>query len=395
VNPASVSNGPPAAPVPSSYPGSRGVAWPACTHTTGRASAGAVPPVGGAAVGPADYGAVVADAPAVAPPPAARIPAAVSDPTASVTVPATTSARIRLRRRRSALSREAAHADQAAGLTRSERRSIGTSLGPAARGWTTPARPGVRGGCHHPGVSTFETDAVVLRGIRFGEADTVLSVLTPDHGRLSAIAKGVRRPKSRLGGRLQPGVRSRLTLHRGRGDMATVRSAEVQEPNAGLWQDGYRLLAAGSVLEGALRTLPEGQPDPGAFHLVCRGLSMLARAIARDTPPRLDPVVLGVHAKLLVVAGLVPRLGPCADCAPGAAMVAYSAVTGGAVCRACAAGADPTTPAALAALEGLLTRPLAEAAEVLPTQRTFEVERLLSLTLREHLGVELRSASSL
>jgi DNA repair protein RecO (recombination protein O) len=244
-------------------------------------------------------------------------------------------------------------------------------------------------------VATFETDALVLRGIRFGEADTVLSVLTPDQGRLSAIAKGARRPKSRLGGRLQPGVRVRLTLHEGRGDMATVRTAGVLEANAGLWAQGYRLLAAGSVLEGALRTLPEGQPDPGAYHLVCRGLSLLARAPSLDSPPRLDPVVLGVHAKLLVVAGLVPRLDPCADCAPGAAMVAYSPATGGAVCRSCAAGADPTTPAALGALRGLLTRPLSEAAEVLPPGRAFEVERLLSLTLREHLGVELKSATGL
>jgi DNA repair protein RecO (recombination protein O) len=240
---------------------------------------------------------------------------------------------------------------------------------------------------------TFDVDAVVLRGIRFGEADTVLSILTPDLGRLSAIGKGARRPRSRLAGRLQPGVRSRMTLHRGRGDMATVRGAMVIEANAGLWERGHRLRAAGCVLEGALRTLPEGVPDEGAFNLVCRALALLAHAPTREVDPRLDPVVLGLHAKMLVVAGLVPRLGPCEACAPGAAMVAFSARSGGALCRACAAGAEPFSPKALATLAGLLGRPLAEAEDVLAPTEADEVERLISLILLEHLGVELRSAA--
>ena len=236
---------------------------------------------------------------------------------------------------------------------------------------------------------------MVLRGIRFGEADTVLSILTPDQGRLSAIAKGARRPRSRLAGRLQPGVRSRMTLHRGRGDMASVRGATVIEANAGLWERGHRLRAAGCVLEGALRTLPEGVPDEGAYNLVCRALALLARAPTREVDPRLDPVVLGLHAKMLVVAGLVPRLGPCEACVPDAAMVAFSPRAGGALCRACAGGAEPFSPRALRTLGDLLARPLAEADELVGASEAAEVERLVGLILREHLGVELRSAAPL
>lgn len=263
------------------------------------------------------------------------------------------------------------------------------SSGPPTTSAPRPAEPGAT----IRGVPTIDSDAVVLRAIRYGEADSVLSILTPEHGRVSAIAKGVRRPKSRLAGRLQPGVRSRVTLVRGRGDLATVRTAHVEEPNAGLWERGYRLRAAGCVLEAALRTLPEGEPNEGAFHLVCRGLSMLGHVPSRDAPPRLDPVVIGVLAKLLVVAGLVPRLGPCEECEPGAALVAYSPVRGEALCRSCAAGSEPVSPAAIDALAGLLGRPLAEADQVLPPERALEVERMVTLTLREHMGVELRGAT--
>ena len=119
-------------------------------------------------------------------------------------------------------------------------------------------------------VAAYETEAVVLRAIRYGEADNVLALLTLDHGRLSAIAKGARRSRSRLGGRLQPGVRAHLTLHEGRGDLATVRTASVVEPHAGLWVAEHRLRAAGCVLESALRALPEREPNPRAYHLLAR-----------------------------------------------------------------------------------------------------------------------------
>ena len=109
-------------------------------------------------------------------------------------------------------------------------------------------------------MATFDADAVVLRTIRYGEADAVLSLHTLERGRVSAIAKGARKATSRLGGRLQPGVHVQLQLHEGRGDMCTVRGASVREAHAGLWVEGYRLSAAGCVLETVLRTTPSVPP---------------------------------------------------------------------------------------------------------------------------------------
>src|ERR1700722_4312079 len=72
-----------------------------------------------------------------------------------------------------------------------------------------------------------KTEAVVLRSMRYGEADPLLHVYTPHRGRVSAIAKGVRRARSRFGGRLEPFFRLRLELHEGRSEILTVTGART------------------------------------------------------------------------------------------------------------------------------------------------------------------------
>jgi DNA repair protein RecO (recombination protein O) len=159
--------------------------------------------------------------------------------------------------------------------------------------------------------------------------------------------------------------------------------------------EGHRLQSAACVLETVMRVMPEHEPSDEAWHLLTRTLALLARAPAPPGPARLDPLVLGCQAKLLVVSGLLPLLTVCARCGAGPPLPAFSAGSGGAVCPECGAGAEPVEPAALAALAGLVGRPLAEAAAAVPTASAAGVERLIGLVLREHLGVQLRSAAPL
>lgn len=244
-------------------------------------------------------------------------------------------------------------------------------------------------------MATWDSEAVVLRSIRYSEADVVLSLYTRERGRASAIAKGARRTTSRLGGRLQPGVCAQVTIHRGRGDLGTVRAASVLDAHAGLWMAGHRLQAAGCVLETVMRVMPDDEPNEEVWHLLVRTLGLLAGAPEPGGPARLDPVVLGLQAKLLVVSGLLPVLTACARCGAGPPLPAFSAADGGAVCGDCSAGGDPVEPAALTALAALVGRPLAEAGAAVPPQAASGVERLMGLVLREHLGVRLRSAAPL
>ncbi len=246
------------------------------------------------------------------------------------------------------------------------------------------------------GMATFETEAVVLRGIRYSEADVVLALFTRSHGRVSAIAKGARRTTSKLGGRLQPGVTASVTIHEGRGDLGTIRGASVVDAHAGLWVAGHRLQAAACVLETVMRVMPEAEPSEETWHLLGRTLGLLAHADpAGPGPARLHPLVLGCQAKLLVVSGLLPVLGTCVRCGAGGPLTAFSATAGGVLCDACGTGAERVEPDAVAALAGLVGRPLAEAVAAVPPPAAAGVERMIGLVLREHLGVSLRSAAPL
>ncbi|MDX6556793.1 MAG: repair protein RecO [Miltoncostaeaceae bacterium] len=244
-------------------------------------------------------------------------------------------------------------------------------------------------------MASYDTEAVVLRAIRYGEADSVLTLYTRDRGRASAIAKGARKTTSRLGGRLQPGVRAQVTIHEGRSGLGTLRAASVIEAHAGLWAAGYRLQAASCLLESVMRILPQEEPNDEAYHLLSRALALLARIPVPDPPatPRLDPILLASQCKLLVVSGLFPRLGSCAHCGSGPPLPGFSAAAGGALCQGCADGGDPLSASAWSALAGLVGRPLAEAADACPPAAALGVERVVGLVLREHLGVVLRSAA--
>ena len=82
-----------------------------------------------------------------------------------------------------------------------------------------------------------KTEAVVLRSMRYGEADRILHIYTPQRGRVSAIAKGVRRARSRFGGRLEPFFRLQIELHEGRGELLTVTGAQTVNGHSSLRED--------------------------------------------------------------------------------------------------------------------------------------------------------------
>src|ERR671938_254436 len=115
---------------------------------------------------------------------------------------------------------------------------------------------------------SLKTEAIVLRTIRYGEADRVLHLYTPDRGRVSAIPKGVRKARSRFGGRLEPFFRARLVLYQGRGDLLTVTTAETVAPHARLREHAGALDTAARACDAVLRVFADGEPHPGVHHLL-------------------------------------------------------------------------------------------------------------------------------
>jgi DNA repair protein RecO (recombination protein O) len=238
-----------------------------------------------------------------------------------------------------------------------------------------------------------KTEAVVLRSMRYGEADRILHLYTPDRGRVSAIAKGVRRARSRFGGRLEPFFRLRIELHEGRSELLTVTGAQTVDGHARLRGDARALDAAARACDAVGRLFETSEPHPGVFNLLCRKLSLLdeqACASGRSAGGRAG--ALAFRLKLLLAAGLAPQLGACAACGEREHLVGFSGAAGGVVCGACEAGSFPLDEQAYRFMADALGRSLDEAPEA-PEPALAQVERAISATLEHHVNVRLMPAA--
>ena len=232
---------------------------------------------------------------------------------------------------------------------------------------------------------SFKTEAVVLRSIRYGEADRVLHLYSSNRGRLGAVAKGVRRVRSRFGGRLEPMARVRLVLHEGRGELLTVTQADTVHSHAGLRERRNSLERAVQACDAVLRLLDTTDPNPPAYNLLCHELALLEA----DPRAATRAQALAFRAKLLLAAGFAPELASCASCGEREHLAGFSPSAGGVVCAACEAGAFPLGAEGHAFLVEALARPLTDfpsASE--PALR--QADRALAETLEHHAHVRLR-----
>ena len=232
---------------------------------------------------------------------------------------------------------------------------------------------------------SLKTEAIVLRGIRYGEADRVLHLYTPERGRVSAIAKGVRRAKSRFGGRLEPFFRLDLVLYQGRSDLLTVTSAETITGHPRLREHAAAIDGAARACDAVSRLFGDGEPHPGVYHLLSNQLALLDRAPASASRAN----ALAFRLKLLLAAGFAPELASCAACGEAEHLGAFSPSAGGIVCAGCEAGSFPLGEEAHAFLVNVLARPLAEAPDA-PERALQQADRALAETMEYHAHVRLR-----
>jgi DNA repair protein RecO (recombination protein O) len=240
---------------------------------------------------------------------------------------------------------------------------------------------------------SYKTEAIVLRSMRLGEADRVLHLYTLDRGRIGAVAKGVRKTKSRFGARLEPLSHVELVLHVGSGELQTITGVELMRSHRAAREDPYRLGVGLIGLESMLRLYSEQEASPRAFGALARFLDVLDELPTRMTSPSLEPLALSFQLKLLWLAGYLPHLTSCAECGDPGPFVGYSPRAGGAVCRACA-GDDvlALSGAALHGIEGLLRRPLAEAgAAGLSARSEREALGVITSSYEYHGGFRLRT----
>jgi DNA repair protein RecO (recombination protein O) len=233
--------------------------------------------------------------------------------------------------------------------------------------------------------ASLKTEGIVLRSIRYGEADRILHLYTPGRGRISAIAKGVRKTRSRFGGRLEPYFRLNLILHEGRSDLMTVTAAETIAGYPRLREDGGALDGAARACEAVARVFDDGDPHAGVFHLLANQLALLDAQPGRATRAN----ALAFRLKLLLAAGFAPQLAGCASCGEAEHLVGFSGAAGGVVCGACEASSFALDQDAHDFLVGALGRPLAESPEA-PPRALAQAERAILETLEHHAHLRLR-----
>jgi DNA repair protein RecO (recombination protein O) len=244
---------------------------------------------------------------------------------------------------------------------------------------------------------TYKTEAVVLRSFRLGEADRVLHLYTLDRGRVGAVAKGIRKTKSRFGGRLEPLSHVELMLHQGSSDLHTVTGAQLLDSHHESREDTYRLGVGLVGLEAMLRLFPEQERNERAFTALTRFLERLdGIPTGGASRPPLDALALSFQLKLLWLAGYLPHLDACVECGAEEDLVGYLPSAGGAVCRACAGdGTIGLSRDGLRAIRILVRTALADAHDAGLTERGARDALSVVTASYEHSGgFRLRTLSA-
>jgi DNA repair protein RecO (recombination protein O) len=231
----------------------------------------------------------------------------------------------------------------------------------------------------------LKTDAIVLRSIRYGEADRILHLYTPSRGRIGAIAKGVRRARSRFGARLEPFFHVRMMLHESRGELHTVTGVDTIATHAALRDHATTLDAAARACDAVSRLFETGEPHPEVFHLLANQLALLSSDPAHAAPAN----GLAFRLKLLLAAGILPQLATCVRCGETEHLRGFSAAAGGVVCGSCEAAAFPLGEESYRFLVAALGKPLADAPAASELALR-QAERAIGETAEHHAHVRLR-----
>jgi DNA repair protein RecO (recombination protein O) len=240
-------------------------------------------------------------------------------------------------------------------------------------------------------VSLYRDQGIVLRTWKLGEADRIVNLMTRTRGKVRAVAKGVRRTKSRFGARLEPTSHIAMLLYEGR-ELDVVTQAESIDHFGPLRDDLGRLARASAMLEAVDQVAQERQANTALYTLLLGALRTLA---ASDAPL----VVPGFFLKLLDLEGVRPSVECCAVCGEGdadpATLVAFDIDDGGGLLCTDHRRGLAVTPDAVRLLQLMLGGRLGAALTEPPSAATQEVEHLATAAVERHLERRLRSMTVL
>ena len=233
----------------------------------------------------------------------------------------------------------------------------------------------------------YRDSGVIVRTHKLGEADRILSVITENNGKVRAVAKGVRKTRSRFGGRLEPLRHLDLQFYKGRGDLDIVTQAETRDHWPDIRNNLGRLGKALTIAEAVDQIAQDRQPDQSLYRMLCGGLEALHLA---------DPalIVPAFMLKLLAHEGVAPELNECVIGGETSGLNYFDPGTGGVTCADHQRG-RPISSSALELMRATLGGALAAVLEVQQAPHTDEVSALAHRLWEFHVERRLRSTELL
>ena len=238
----------------------------------------------------------------------------------------------------------------------------------------------------------YRDTGVVLRTYKLRESDRIVVFHTAENGKVRAVAKGVRKTKSKFGARLEPMSHVRLLLYRGR-ELDIVSQAEAVEPLSPMLSSLDRASQGLAVIEAVDQLSLEREPNPQLYRMLVGVLRTIAATPHGQAPAPLN--VAAFYWKLLAAEGMRPELDRCVRCGgtePDVQFVAFDLNEGGVLCRSCRSG-QAISPGALEVLREILGGQLVAALARDESPSTHEVSSLATRALEFHIERRLKAVA--
>lgn len=231
-------------------------------------------------------------------------------------------------------------------------------------------------------MTNYRDVAVVLRTYRLGESDRIVVLLTESHGKVRAVAKGVRKTRSRLGSRLEPLSIVSVMLHKGR-ELDVVSQVEALDTASALRANLDKMTQGLAMLEAVDQMTIDREPVPHIHRMLTGALG----ALGRDGSAL---VVAAFYLKLLAAEGFAPELDQCVSCGGSDGLVAFDISGGGVQCRSCRTGVA-ISAGAIGLMRRILGGQLAAALAEPESPITHEVTHLATAAIERQSERRLKS----
>ena len=230
------------------------------------------------------------------------------------------------------------------------------------------------------------TEGIVLRTYKLGEADRIIVLLTPDKGMVRAVAKGVRKTKSKFGSRLEQTSHIAMQLHIGRSELALITQVETLTYFPKIRDNFERLAKANALLEAVDQIALPDEPAPEMHIMLLRALHSLEKA----NSPLLVP---SFFLKIMALEGTEPQGNQCVLCGEKE-LVSFSPAEGGLLCQQHKRGIQ-TSPEAVKLLQKILGGELAAALNAPESRTTKEIDAIASTAIEYFLERKIKSTKIL